>query len=162
MDRPHPNGTPNHFILDRIFWAFSQTIQAFHHCRPVISIDGTFLTGQYRGTLLVAVASDANNQLLPIAYALVESETKESWLWFLMCLKEGVVKERPSVCIISDRNQGLLSALNQMKNDVPMQYRWPDLETRWCMRHLAANFYSRFKNKDCFKAFKLMCMQNQP
>ena len=23
-------------ILDRIFWAFPQTIQAFHHCRPVL------------------------------------------------------------------------------------------------------------------------------
>jgi hypothetical protein len=162
MEREHPSGTPNHFILDRIFWAFSQTIQAFHHCRPVISIDGTFLTGQYRGTLLVAVASDANNQLLPIAYALVESETTEAWLWFLMCLKNGVVKARPGVCIISDRNQGLLNALNQMKNTVAMEYRWPDLETRWCMRHLAANFYSRFRNKECFKAFKLMCCQNQP
>jgi hypothetical protein len=35
-----------------------------------------------------------------------------------------------------------------------------DLETRWCMRHLAANFYSKFKNKDWLKPFKRMCMQN--
>ncbi|XP_071678087.1 uncharacterized protein [Lolium perenne] len=54
------------------------TIRAFHHCRPVLSIDGTFLTGKYKGTLLVAIAADANNQLLPIAYALVESENKDS------------------------------------------------------------------------------------
>ena len=161
QDRPHPNGRPNHFILDRIFWAFNQTIQAFHHCRPVLSIDGTFLTGQYTGTLLVAVAADANNQLLPIAYAIVEGETTQSWLWFLMCLKDGVVKERPGVCIISDRNTGLLSALEQVRNTVEFQFRWPDLETRWCMRHLAANFYKRFRNKDYFKAFKKMCMQNQ-
>src|SRR5664279_1102503 len=121
MERPHPNGTPGHFILDRIFWSFRQTIQAFHHCRPVISIDGTFLTGQYTGTLLIVVASDANNQLIPIAYALVEAENTASWLWFLMCLKDGVVKERPGVCIIYDRNTGLLSALVQIKNEVPIQ-----------------------------------------
>ena len=108
------------------------------------------------------MASDANNQLLPIAYALVESESTLSWLWFLQCLKDGVVKDRPDVCIISDRNQGLLSALEKMNHDVPMEFLWPDLETRWCMRHLAANFYSRFRNKECFKAFKVMCMQNQP
>ena len=104
--RPHPR-VPNENILDRLFWAFAQTVHAFQYCRPVISIDGTFLTGKYKGTLLVAVAADANNQLLPIAYALVESENKDSWLWFLSCLKLGIVKNRPDVCIISDRHAGI-------------------------------------------------------
>jgi hypothetical protein len=63
----------------------------------------------------VAIAADANNQLLPIAYALVESENKDSWLWFQSCVKIGVVKERKGVCIISDRNTGLLSALEIIK-----------------------------------------------
>ena len=49
-------------------------MRAFQHCRPVISIDGTFLTGQFKGTLLVAIASDANNRLMPLAFALVEAE----------------------------------------------------------------------------------------
>ena len=113
--RPNPIGA-NEIILDRIFWAFPQTIQAFHHCRPVISIDGTFLTGKYKGTLLVAIAADENNQLLPIAYALVESENKDSWMWFLSCLKMGVVKKRGGVCIISGRNTGLLSTLEIIKS----------------------------------------------
>ena len=58
---------------------------------------GTFLNGKYKGTLLVAIATDANNQLLPIAYTLVESENKDSGLWFLSCVKMGVVKERLGV-----------------------------------------------------------------
>lgn len=157
-ERPNPLN-PDEQILDRLFWAFAQTIQAFKHCRPVVSIDGTFLTGKYKGTLLVAMAADANNQLLPIAYALVESENKHSWLWFLCCLKMGVIKDREGVCIISDRNTGLLSALEIIKASQDPDWGWPDLETRWCMRHLAANFYSKFKNKDWFKLFKRMCMQ---
>jgi hypothetical protein len=44
----------------------------------VLSIDGIFLTGKYNGTLPVAIAADANNQLLPIAYSLVEGENKDS------------------------------------------------------------------------------------
>ena len=156
-ERPNPMN-PGELILDRLFWAFAQTIQAFRHCRPVLSVDGTFLTGKYKGTLLVAIAADANNQLLPIAYALVESENKDSWLWFLSCVKIGVVKERKGVCIISDRNTGLLSALEIIKASEE-EWGWPDLEGRWCMRHLAANFYSKFKNKDWFKLFKRMCMQ---
>ena len=106
----------------------------------------------------MAIAADANNQLLPIAYALVESENKDSWTWFLSCLKLGVVKKRAGVCIISDRNTGLLSALEIVKQSSDPTWGWPDLETRWCMRHLAANFFSRFKNKDLFKQFKRMCM----
>jgi hypothetical protein len=113
-ERPHPR-EQNEEILDRLFWAFPQAIQAFQHCRPVLSIDGTFLTGKYKGTLLLAIAADANNQLLPIAYALVESENKDSWFWFLCCLKISVVGNRPNVCIISDRNTGLLSVLEFMK-----------------------------------------------
>nr|XP_020159136.2 uncharacterized protein LOC109744432 [Aegilops tauschii subsp. strangulata] len=156
-ERQNPKN-PGELILDRLFWAFAQTIQAFRHCRPVLSVDGTFLTEKYKGTLLVAIAADANNQLLPIAYALVESENKDSWLWFLSCVKMGVVKERLGVCIISDRNTGLLSALDIIKESSE-EWGWPDLEGRWCMRHLAANFYSKFKNKDWFKLFKRMCMQ---
>ena len=106
MERPRPSGAHNHFFLDRIFWLFAQTKQAFQYCRPVISIDGTFLIGQYTGTLLIAVASDANNQIIPIAYALVKSENTLSWLWFLMCLKNEIVKGRPGVCIISDLIRG--------------------------------------------------------
>jgi len=33
--------------------------------------------------LLSAVGRDANDQLLPLAYAVVEVENKETWIWFL-------------------------------------------------------------------------------
>jgi hypothetical protein len=52
-------------VFGRAFWEFEQCIRAFQHCRPVISIDDTFLTGQFKGTLLVAIANDSNNRLLP-------------------------------------------------------------------------------------------------
>jgi hypothetical protein len=35
----------------------------FAHCRPVISVDGTFLTGKYKGTLMVTVEITVENQL---------------------------------------------------------------------------------------------------
>jgi hypothetical protein len=44
------------------------------HCHPVLSIDGTFLLGKYKGTLLVAISCDADNALVPLAFALVERE----------------------------------------------------------------------------------------
>jgi hypothetical protein len=51
----------------------------FAHCRPVISVDGTFLTGKYKGTLMVAVGMTTENQLFPLAFVLVEGENNESW-----------------------------------------------------------------------------------
>ena len=56
----------------------SQCVEAFRHYRPVLSIDGTFLLGKYMGTLLVAISYDADNALVPLAFALVERENKDS------------------------------------------------------------------------------------
>jgi hypothetical protein len=44
----------------------------------VFSIDGTFLIGKYQGTLLIAIGCDANNMLVPLAFALVEKENNDS------------------------------------------------------------------------------------
>jgi hypothetical protein len=58
--------------LQRTFLALGPTIEAFKHCRPVICIDGTFLTGTYKGIILIVVAADGNNHLLPLAIAFAE------------------------------------------------------------------------------------------
>jgi hypothetical protein len=73
--------------LQRAFLALGAAIAAFKHCRPVICIDGTFLTGKYKGAILTVVATDDNNQLLPLAITFAEGENGESWYWFLERLK---------------------------------------------------------------------------
>jgi hypothetical protein len=67
-------------VFGRAFWVFDQCIRAFQHCRPVISIDGTFLTGRFKGTLLVAIGHDAGDQLLHLAFALVSAENNDNWV----------------------------------------------------------------------------------
>ncbi|XP_057730135.1 uncharacterized protein LOC130945434 [Arachis stenosperma] len=67
----------------RVFWTFPPCIEAFCHCKPLVSIDGTHLYGKYGGTLLVAIAQDGNSNILPVAFALVEGENVESWSFFL-------------------------------------------------------------------------------
>ena len=52
----------------------------------MISIDATHLYGKYKGTLLIAMATDGNNEVYPLAFAVVENESMESWGWFLACL----------------------------------------------------------------------------
>ncbi|XP_015971841.1 uncharacterized protein LOC107495244 [Arachis duranensis] len=62
-------------ILHRIFWSFNPCIRAFRHCKSLVQVDDTHLYGKYKGTLLVAVAQDENQNIVPIAFALVEGET---------------------------------------------------------------------------------------
>nr|XP_027193499.1 uncharacterized protein LOC101497921 [Cicer arietinum] len=59
-------------IFHRLFWAFVPCISAFKFCKPMVQVDGTWLYGKYKGTLLVAVAQDGNDNVIPIAYAIVE------------------------------------------------------------------------------------------
>ncbi|CAN0826908.1 hypothetical protein LINGRAPRIM_LOCUS2416 [Linum grandiflorum] len=38
--------------------------------------------------LLSAVGKDGNNQMYPIVWAVVESENRSSWTWFISILQE--------------------------------------------------------------------------
>lgn len=58
-------------------------------CKPFIGFDGYFLKGQH-GTLLPVVGYDANRQIYPFAYAIVEKETYISWKWFIENLIGGL------------------------------------------------------------------------
>ncbi|KAJ9553709.1 hypothetical protein OSB04_017754 [Centaurea solstitialis] len=56
-------------------------------CRRIIGLDGCFTKGVCRGQLLAAVGRDANNQIYPIAWAVVAVENKETWKWFVLGTK---------------------------------------------------------------------------
>ena len=81
-------------VFHRAFWSFGQCIEAFKHCRPVLSIDGTFLTGKYKGTLMVAMAHSSNDNVLPVAFALVPSEHDDNWEWFMGHVRTKVIGKR--------------------------------------------------------------------
>ena len=139
-------------VLQRVFWCFPQCVEAFRYCRPVITVDGTFLNGKYRGVLMMANAFDPENQIVPIAFALVESENNESWNWFMDLLRRRVIHRRRSrVCLISDRHAGIMSAARRQIDG------HPPLVHRWCIRHFAANFSKRQKDQDVVAHVKKLC-----
>jgi len=73
---------PSTNILDRVFWAFKPCIDDFNYCKPIVQVDGTFLTGKYLGTLLTAISRNGNRNIFPLAFAIVEGERKEAMIWF--------------------------------------------------------------------------------
>ena len=60
------------------FWCFAQSAKAFKHCRPLVLVDGTFLTGKYRAVSMITVGVDPDNQLVPLAFALAKGENDYS------------------------------------------------------------------------------------
>ncbi|KAF1889901.1 hypothetical protein Lal_00025231 [Lupinus albus] len=52
-------------ILDRVFWAFKPCIEGFGFCKPILQVEGTFLTGKYNGTLLIASSQDGYELMRP-------------------------------------------------------------------------------------------------
>ncbi|XP_057738164.1 uncharacterized protein LOC130955342 isoform X1 [Arachis stenosperma] len=138
---------PSRVIFHRLFWTFSPCVEAFKHCKPVISIDGTLLYGKYGGMLMIAIAQDGNSNILPVAFALVEGENIESWKFFLTHMREQVTPQ-PGILVISDNHPAIQAALNAEGSG----WHPPSAYRAFCIRHLAANFALNFKSKDARRA----------
>nr|GEU69642.1 transposase, mutator type [Tanacetum cinerariifolium] len=59
--------------------------------------------GPYPGQILTTIEVDANNRICPVAYDIVEAESKASWCWFLNLLGENL-----AIDYIVDWNGGYL------------------------------------------------------
>ncbi|GJR86440.1 transposase, MuDR, plant [Tanacetum coccineum] len=86
-------------------------------CRRVIGLDGCFLKTICKGELLSAVGRDGNNQIYPIAWAVVSVENKDNWSWFMELLINdlGLVSGE-GLTIISDQHKGIIEAVKQIMN----------------------------------------------
>ncbi|XP_042029772.1 uncharacterized protein LOC121776652 [Salvia splendens] len=118
-------------VFRYVFWAFGPAIEAFQVAKPVLSVNGTHLRGRLKGKLLAAVGYDANKNCLPVAFAIVDEETNESWSWFLNLMRVHIIKHDQEVCIISDRHQGIINALKaDVWKESPVGYH------RFCLIHV--------------------------
>ena len=112
-----PEGIDGTTLLRYVFCAFAPCIATFRYCRPVISIDGTHLYSKYRGVLMIAMATNANQKVLPLAFAVVDKESGPSWWWFLECLRSSIRHVIPDegICIISNRHKGIKSIIAKLR-----------------------------------------------
>ncbi|KAH0672798.1 hypothetical protein KY284_023885 [Solanum tuberosum] len=83
------------------------------------SEDGCFLKGVTKGQLLVVVAKDANNQMLPTTWSAVEYENKNTWAWFLKLFIEDLgLGDGKDYTLISAMQNGLTSTINHLLPEV--------------------------------------------
>nr|XP_016442445.1 PREDICTED: uncharacterized protein LOC107767859 [Nicotiana tabacum] len=83
--------------------------------RPFIGLDGTFLKGKAKGQLLVVVALDSVNHFYPIAWAVVDKETK-----------------------------GLIEAVQAVVPNAHHRYCVRHIEANWCRRWGAGNLKKKY------------------
>lgn len=67
-------------IFCDVYYPNNGVIRGVQDC---YGLDACFLKGLFGGQLMQAAARNENNQMFPIAIAIVESECKDSWGWFL-------------------------------------------------------------------------------
>ena len=77
---PSLSGGPS--ILLRAFFCIGACVRAFIYSLPVLCIDGTFLTGKYKGTILTAIGIDCNKQIVLIAFPLLRMRTQKAGTGF--------------------------------------------------------------------------------
>ncbi|KAI3795072.1 hypothetical protein L1987_37716 [Smallanthus sonchifolius] len=106
-------------------------------CRPYIALDACHLKGKFNGVLVAATSVDGNNSIFPVAYGVLESENKSSWIWFLELLKKAIGTPNGLV-ISSDMQKGFEVAITQV---------YPSVEHRECIRHLYSNFKKHFRGE---------------
>ncbi|RYQ96087.1 hypothetical protein Ahy_B08g091614 isoform A [Arachis hypogaea] len=62
-------------VLNRVFWSFYPYIRAFRHCKSIVQVDGAHF----------------NNNIVLIAFVIIEGATLDAWFFFLRHLQTHVV-----------------------------------------------------------------------
>ncbi|XP_026396832.1 uncharacterized protein LOC113291522 [Papaver somniferum] len=114
--------------FQRIFICFVACKHSYRYLRPMIYLDATFLTGRYRGTLMAATCINGNNGFYPFSFAIVSTENKDNWFWFLENLQQ--VVDGRQIVFLSDRGEGLLQSIPKY---------FPNSHHSYCFYHIKCN-----------------------
>ncbi|GJW97579.1 hypothetical protein Tco_0179387 [Tanacetum coccineum] len=149
VERDSVSSDENTRMFKRIYICLGPLKKGFKACgRDLLGLDGAFMKGPYPGQLLTAIGLDANNGIYPLAYAIVEKETTDSWTWFLECVGDdlGMTKDS-NFTFISDRQKGLAIAMANV---------FPCAEHRSCLRHIHENMKKQW-NGQAYKELLWRC-----
>ncbi|KAH0716213.1 hypothetical protein KY284_009118 [Solanum tuberosum] len=98
----------------------------------VVRLSEETFKGVSRGQLLVVVCKDGNNQILPLAWAVVEVENTFIWKWSIKLVRHDLeLGDGTELTTITDMHKSLDKAIQDLL---------PNTEQRMCARHVLANW----------------------
>ncbi|XP_038975678.1 uncharacterized protein LOC120106712 [Phoenix dactylifera] len=120
----------------RLFISFHASVVGFiRGCRPLIFMDGTFIKHKDGGVILGATSKDANDDMFPIAYGVVDTEIDDNWDWFCRNLKDAIYSciewRSKQITFMTDRHQGIIKSVPKYFSGSYHSY---------CFRHVKDNF----------------------
>ncbi|XP_022871589.1 uncharacterized protein LOC111390730 [Olea europaea var. sylvestris] len=125
--------------------AFGASIRGYlQYMRPVICVDSSHLKSPYKGTLLLATAQDANKQIYPLAWGIVDAEMNKSWMWFLSNLKD-LVGDSDELVFVSDMKNSIENAIAHL---------FPRAHHECCVWHMEKNLIQQYNNASSIFLFK--------
>jgi hypothetical protein len=137
------NGTDR---FERLFISPTVCRTSFRSCMRLVACDGTFTKTKFRQTLLFAVTLDGNDEIIVLAWALVESENEQAWAFFFRELNRAIPEiNRRDTTLISDRDKGIIAADSILA----------DTRRAFCCQHIAENIKCRFGQEASQKFWKI-------
>ncbi|XP_026419391.1 uncharacterized protein LOC113315312 [Papaver somniferum] len=123
--------TDKNNIFEYCFVALGVCLEGFkRHARLAFAVDGTHLTGERLGLVLSVVALDANEQIYPIVFGIVDSENNKACAWFMEKLAKTFgadFSKRKDLVIASDRSRPIRTAVENT---------FPDATHVFCAYHI--------------------------
>lgn len=98
-------------IFKYLFFSLRASIASIKHMRKVVLVDGTRIKVKFKGVLLTASMQDANFQVFPIAFGIVDSENNDAWTWFFRQLSD-ILPDAEDLVIVSDRRRSIYAGLS--------------------------------------------------
>ena len=121
--------------FEKLFFAISSGVVNASLCKPVVVLDACHTRHQYGGVIMMACAQDAENSIYPLALALVATETKALWTFFLENLKKVFPAiEQEKWVFVHDNEKGLNGAQKKV---------FPGSTNSMCVFHLKKNLGNR-------------------
>ncbi|KAG8474310.1 hypothetical protein CXB51_033576 [Gossypium anomalum] len=108
-------------------------------CKSILGLDGYFLKGPYKGEMLPAVGRDANNQMYPVAWVVVEGECTNSWAWeWRLPMNDFLPRAKHIKC---SQHEDKFAALTEKDEEVAKELR------RMKLRHCTKAFFDEGQGK---------------
>ncbi|XP_052204893.1 uncharacterized protein LOC127809813 isoform X2 [Diospyros lotus] len=133
----------------RLFVSFHASLHGFlQGCRPLLFLDSISLMSKYQGALLAATAADGNDEVFPVAFAVVDAETDDNWHWFLLQLKDALSTAR-NITFVADREKGLRESIADIFHDI-------DVHHGYCIRYLSDQLIRDLKGQFSHEVKRLL------